>query len=73
MEQQARVRDQVEALAGVLACAVSLVEDIRRAMGGKTGTGNVPHTTEEAVYIMGRLAGLISRQAQRNMKEATHG
>ena len=73
MEQQARVKEQMEALGGVLACAVSRVEDSRREMGDKTGTGNVPHPTEEAVYIMGRLAGLISRQAQRNLKEATHG
>ena len=68
-----KLKDQVEALAGVLACAVSLVEDIRQELGGETGTGNVPHPTGEAIYVMGRLAGLITRQAQRSLKEATHG
>ena len=73
MEHQTRVREQMEALAGVLACAVSLVEDIRQALGGKTGTKNAPHLTEEAIYVMGRLAGIISKQAHGYLKEAKNG
>ena len=73
MDRQTSVKDQVEALAGVLDCAVSLVEDLRRELVGKARAGNAPHPTEEATYVMGRLAGLISRQTQGNLKEATHG
>ena len=58
MEQQPRLKEQVEALAGVLACAVPLVEDIRRELGDETGTGNVPHPTEEAIYVTAGLLGL---------------
>ena len=62
MEHQTRLKGQVEALEGILSCASSLIEDIKQSLGENGVLKDMTHTPDEAIYIMGQLAGLICRQ-----------
>ena len=62
MEQQTRLKGQVEALEGILSCASSLIEDIRRSLRENGEVRDMTHTPDEAIYIMGQLVGLLCRQ-----------